>query len=309
MNPQEVEELKNNVLSKAKSYVGTQEGDAKHKELINQYNAVKPLPVGYPVKYTDDWCAAFVTVIGDLTNVSEYIGRECGVQRFVKIFKNKGIWRGLAKPQAGDIIVFDWQKNGWADHIGFVEKVDGNKITTIEGNTSKQVARRTYAWNDWRVSGYARPKYPSGTNTTNKSINEVTHEVLNKKWGNGNERKQRLTQAGYNAQAVQNEVNRLLKTKGNLKSNETIAKEVIAKQWGNGETRKQRLTEAGYDYNAIQKAVNQLMKSKNSHLKTNETVAKEVIQQKWGNGQTRKQRLTEAGYDYDAVQKIVNSLI
>jgi len=309
MDPQEVEQLKNNVLSKAKSYLGTREGDSKHKELVNRYNAVKPLPVGYPVKYTDDWCAAFVTVIGDLTNVSKYIGRECGVQRFVKIFKNKGIWRGLAKPQAGDIVVFDWQKNGWSDHVGFVEKVNGNKITTIEGNTSKQVARRTYAWNDWRVSGYARPKYPSGTNITNKSINTIAHEVLNKKWGNGNERKQRLTQAGYNAQAVQNEVNRLLKAKGNLKSNETIAKEVIAKQWGNGKTRKQRLTEAGYNYEAIQKVVNQLLKSQNNQLKTNEAVAREVVQQKWGNGQTRKQRLTEAGYDYDVIQKIVNSLI
>jgi len=301
--------LKNNVLNKAKSYLGTQQGDTRHKELINQYNAVKPLPVGYAMKYTDDWCAAFVTVIGDLTNVSKYIGRECGVQRFVTIFKNKGIWLGLSKPQPGDIIVFDWQKNGWSDHIGFVEKVDGNQITTIEGNTSKQVARRTYAWNDWRVSGYARPKYPSGNNTASKSINTVAHEVLNKKWGNGKERKQRLNQAGYNAQAVQNEVNRLLKSQSNLKSNETIAKEVIDKQWGNGETRKKSLTEAGYDYETIQKIVNQLLKTQKNNLKTNEAIAKEVINNKWGNGQTRKNRLTEAGYNYDAIQKIVNSLI
>ena len=111
--------------------------------------------MGYPMKITDDWCAAFVTVVGDLAHASKYIGRECGVQRFVTLFKNKGIWRGLAKPAPGDIVVFDWQKNGWADHIGFVEAINGNKITTIEGNTSKCVARRTYPWNDWRIAGYA----------------------------------------------------------------------------------------------------------------------------------------------------------
>ena len=44
-----------------------------------------------------------------------------------------------------------------------------------------------------------------------KSITEVAQEVLDGKWGNGNERKKRLTEAGYNYAAVQAEVNRLLK--------------------------------------------------------------------------------------------------
>lgn len=296
----------NNVISKAASYVGTVEGSSKHKALINQYNAVKPLPVGYAVKYSDDWCAAFVTVIGDLTGTAKYIGRECGVQRFVQIFKNKGIWRGLAKPQAGDIVVFDWQKNGWSDHIGFVEKVNGNTVTTIEGNTSNRVARRTYAWNDWRIAGYARPKYPTGSSQAKKSVNTVAREVLESKWGNGEDRKQRLTQAGYNAQAVQNEVNRLVKSRSNAKSNETIAKEVLQNKWGNGEDRKKRLAAAGYDYHAVQKVVNQLIEERD--LKSNEVIAKEVLQNKWGNGQDRKKRLAQAGYNYEEVQRIVNKL-
>lgn len=54
--------MKQKVLDIAKSYIGTQQGDARHKALINQYNAVKPLPVGYLVKVSDDWCAAFVIV-------------------------------------------------------------------------------------------------------------------------------------------------------------------------------------------------------------------------------------------------------
>src|SRR5699024_8779333 len=231
--------MKEDVLNLARSYVGMQQGDGRHRDLINKYNTVKPLPVGYPMKVTDDWCAAFVTVIGDLAHASKYIGRECGVQRFVAIFKNKGIWRGLAKPIPGDIVVFDWQKNGWADHIGFVEAVNGNMITTIEGNTSKQVARRTYPWNDWQVAGYARPEYPSTSHSDNKSVYELANEVIQGKWGNGDERISRLKKASYDPSAIQKEVNQMLKN-NSRKSNDVIAREVIQGKWGNGQERKKR---------------------------------------------------------------------
>lgn len=93
----------------------------------------------------------------------------------------------------------------------------------------------------------------------NKSIDEVAKEVINGKWGNGTERKQRLTAAGYNYTEVQAAVNRMLYGK-QTKSVDEVAKEVIAGKWGNGAERKQRLTAAGYDYNAVQKKVNQLLK-------------------------------------------------
>jgi len=252
---EEVGVLLNSVLNIARAYIGMQQGDGRHKDLIDKYNSIKPLPVGYPMKGTDDWCAAFVTVVGDLANASKYIGRECGVQRFVAIFKNKGIWRGFEKPAPGDIVVFDWQKNGWADHIGFVEAINGKTITTIEGNTSKQVARRTYPWNDWRVAGYARPKYPSANPNPNKTIYDIANEVIQGKWGNGDERISWLKKAGYDPSAVQKEVNQMLKN-NSRKSNEVIAKEVIQGKWGNGQERKKRLEKAGYDYAAIQKIVN-----------------------------------------------------
>ena len=50
-----------------------------------------------------------------------------------------------------------------------------------------------------------------GTATPSKSINEVAKEVINGKWGNGSDRTNRLTAAGYDAKAVQNEVNRILR--------------------------------------------------------------------------------------------------
>ena len=51
----------------------------------------------------------------------------------------------------------------------------------------------------------------SGTSAPSKSINEVAKEVINGKWGNGSDRTNRLAAAGYDAKAVQNEVNRILR--------------------------------------------------------------------------------------------------
>lgn len=91
----------------------------------------------------------------------------------------------------------------------------------------------------------------------NKTVDDLAKEVLAGKWGNGEERKQRLVAAGYDYSAVQKRVNELVN--GLIKSNEEIAREVIAGKWGNGEERRQRLTAAGYDSATIQQIVNRLI--------------------------------------------------
>jgi GH25 family lysozyme M1 (1,4-beta-N-acetylmuramidase)/LysM repeat protein len=93
------------------------------------------------------------------------------------------------------------------------------------------------------------------TNPTRKTNDQLADEVIAGQWGNGSDRKKRLTAAGYNYDAVQNAVNAKLAKK----SNDEIAKEVIAGKWGNGDDRKQRLTSAGYNYTVIQAIVNKLM--------------------------------------------------
>lgn len=91
-----------------------------------------------------------------------------------------------------------------------------------------------------------------------KSNETVAQEVINGAWGNGEDRRNRLTQAGYDYNTIQLIVNQKLRAKpvSNKKSNETIANEVIQGLWGNGQDRINKLTNAGYDYNAIQKIVN-----------------------------------------------------
>ena len=98
--------------------------------------------------------------------------------------------------------------------------------------------------------------------TPTKSVDELAREVIEGKWGNGNDRKNRLQAAGYNYSEVQARVNEILNGGSKpapRKSNEEIAREVINGQWGNGEDRRNRLTQAGYNYSEVQAIVNRIL--------------------------------------------------
>ena len=165
--PHQVTDQKNRVIRAASNLVGTSTGSAAHQRMVEDYNSVKPLPVGYAVKNTDDWCDVFVTVVFQREGLSYLVGRECGVERHIQIFKKLGIWNedGTTTPQSGDIITFNWDKDtqqndGWADHIGIVERVENGWIHTIEGNSSNGVVRRnTYRVGHGNIRGFARPHY------------------------------------------------------------------------------------------------------------------------------------------------------
>lgn len=47
--------------------------------------------------------------------------------------------------------------------------------------------------------------------TVTKSVEELAKEVIRGDWGNGSERKERLTAAGYDYAAIQKRVNELLR--------------------------------------------------------------------------------------------------
>ena len=155
------------VLDTARSYLGVETGSREHKKIVDAYNSVDPKPVGYTANYQDDWCDIFVTTVYQQAGLSDLIGRECGVQRHIGIMEKKGIWKGRTQPKVGDIVTFDWDGGGWADHIGIVESVNNGVITTIEGNSSlyagstakTRVNRKTYDWNSRYIKGYARPAY------------------------------------------------------------------------------------------------------------------------------------------------------
>ena len=72
----------------------------------------------------------------------------------------------------------------------------------------------------------------NSVSTGDKSNEEIAREVISGAWGNGEDRVNRLTNAGYNASEVQEVMNRLLN--GNYTSNnlDEIAQEVIQGKWG-----------------------------------------------------------------------------
>lgn len=47
--------------------------------------------------------------------------------------------------------------------------------------------------------------------STKKSVDEIAREVIQGKWGNGSERKKKLTAAGYDYNTMQKRVNELMK--------------------------------------------------------------------------------------------------
>ena len=101
---------------------------------------------------------------------------------------------------------------------------------------------------------YAYKDYPKiiGINitseTTKKSVDEIAVEVLNGVWGNGSERKRKITQAGYDYTAIQKRVNEY----------HDIAKACLNGDYGNGNARKSKVTKAGFNYKTVQTLVNEM---------------------------------------------------
>lgn len=94
-----------------------------------------------------------------------------------------------------------------------------------------------------------------------KSDDEIVEEILKGLWGNGEERKQKIQDAGYDYYSIQQKVNEIVGQNSNRKSNEEIAKEIVEKgNWGVGHDRINKLKNAGYDPEIIQNLVNKIMK-------------------------------------------------
>lgn len=151
------------------------------------------------------------------------------------------------------------------------------------------------------------------TSAPRKGNDVIANEVIAGAWGNGVDRQNRLTAAGYDYRTIQNIVNQKVgagpaPSQPSRLSNDEVANQVLAGAWGNGDDRRNRLVAAGYDYNAVQSLVNQKlgMGAPAPARKSNDQVANEVLAGNWGNGQERKDRLAAAGYDYGTIQSIVN---
>ena len=205
------------IIKQAKQWLGKKESNGSHKEIIDIYNAHTPLARSYKVQYTDAWCATFVSAVAIACEATNIIPTECSCAQQIELFKNLGCWVEDENrvPLPGDIIYYDWEDNGVGDntghpdHVGIVEKVVANTISVIEGNISNKVGRRLIYVNSPRIRGYAVPKYEKETGS--KSVAELVQEVIAGKWGTGEERKKKLTEAGFSFAQIQKQVNKAMK--------------------------------------------------------------------------------------------------
>lgn len=104
-----------------------------------------------------EWCACFVSWCADQSGLIESgkVPKFSLCSSGVTWFQGKNKWQsGGTTPSAGMIIFFDWDHDGTSDHVGIVEKCEGGRVYTIEGNSSDQVRQRNYAVDYSSIMGY-----------------------------------------------------------------------------------------------------------------------------------------------------------
>lgn len=106
-----------------------------------------------------NWCACFVSCIVKMAGATcaGLPGVYCPTMRNAGVSAGKAVSVANARP--GDIVYFNWDTNNAADHVGMCESVSAGDmtITTIDGNVSNKVGRRTRRWSE--VMSVIRPSY------------------------------------------------------------------------------------------------------------------------------------------------------
>lgn len=164
---------------------------------------------------------------------------------------------------------FDFWLAQWSDKApslahGMWQYSAKGRVTGYAGDLDMNYAIKDYPAiiKSLGLNGYPKTKVGAaaskGAASSKKSDDEIAKEVLQGKWGNGQDRVERLKKAGYSYDSVQAKVNKLLA--GSKKSVEEIAAEVVRGVWGNGVERKTRLEQAGYNYREVQDLVNKKLK-------------------------------------------------
>ena len=171
------------LVAVAKSQLGYQESTANFRlaedgqthQGYTRYGAWYGNPYG-------DWCAMFASFCLHYAQIPEsFVPVNSGSAAWIPQLQNVGIYDTPDdySPQSGDLVFFDTDANGSADHVGIVESVTDSHMTVVEGNSSDMVKENTYSLNDGTVVGYGKlPENPETVEEdSTKEDTEITQNV------------------------------------------------------------------------------------------------------------------------------------
>lgn len=132
----------NDVLAKARGEIGYSrwtdpQTGTKYGRWYASYTGVS-----YYAQNGVPYCAMFTSW------VFNQVGAKCAglpaayCPYIVRDARNAGKTVSKANAKPGDVVLFDWQGDGTADHVGIVESNHGTYMTCIEGNTDNGIVAR-----------------------------------------------------------------------------------------------------------------------------------------------------------------------
>ena len=146
--------------------------------------------------------------------------RQCtygNAETWVKEARMSGAWEVGNIPKLGAIADWDGSIRKKGGHVAVVEAINDDGSVLLSNSdyqgklfylvTANPIVGQITPYVGEKFNGYIynpNIKYPD------KTVDEVAHEVIDGKWGNGLTRKRRLQEAGYNYDEVQKRVNELL---------------------------------------------------------------------------------------------------
>ena len=166
------------IVDKALSYVGVFDGGNNNVIFNTHYYGKAVSGNAYP------WCCAFVWDIFRMCNASDIFcdgTKTAYCPTVLNWGRSKGLTVNKSDGNHGDIVLFDWNNDGIADHIGFIicKNSDGS-YTTVEGNTSdSNYSNGGYVLKRVRyqsqIIAIIRPKY--GSTAAKNNTYDVHYQV------------------------------------------------------------------------------------------------------------------------------------
>ena len=171
IDPEDFSAIMNNTFREGSGFIHFPSGKYANHQLVEVAKAQlgnvggEPYWSWYGFQGRVEWCACFVSWCANECGYIDkgIIPKFAGCNTGVAWFKNKGQWLdGSTTPDSGYIIFFDWPdengvQDGSSDHVGIVEKVEGGRVYTIEGNSGDACERNSYPIGNYQILGYGTP--------------------------------------------------------------------------------------------------------------------------------------------------------